>query len=173
MKARNEEMIYWLGLGGNVGDPVRNLGRVRRLLGRFAGKVRRVSSLYLTEPVGPRNQPWFLNQVLEIESRLSPAELLAAVKSIERRMKRVPGPRNGPRIIDIDILLAGRTVIRTADLVLPHPRLAARRFVLAPLAEIAARRRHPVLGKTIAALERACPDRSIVVRLPIRGESPG
>jgi 2-amino-4-hydroxy-6-hydroxymethyldihydropteridine diphosphokinase len=165
-------MLYWLGLGGNVGDPVRSLARARALLGQGVGTVRRVSSLYLTEPVGPQNQPWFLNQVLELESRLSPTELLAAVKAIERRMKRSPGPRNGPRIIDIDILLAGRKIVRTAGLAVPHPRLAARRFVLFPLAEIAPRRRHPVLGMTMAALRRACPDRAIVIRLPGSLEGP-
>lgn len=160
-------MIYHLGLGSNLGDPIRQVALARGWIGRTMGEIRKASSLYLTEPVGLRDQPWFLNQAIEVESPLSPMELLAAVQRIERRMKRAPGPRNGPRRIDIDILLAGRTVMRKARLAIPHPRLAERNFVLIPLAEIAARRRHPVLGLTVAALKRACPDRSRVVRLDV------
>ncbi len=160
-------MIYHLGLGSNLADPSRRLSLARTEIGRAVGRIRRESSLYLTQPVGRKNQPWFLNQALEVESRLSSVELLAAVKNIERRMGRTPGPRNGPRRIDIDLLLAGPTILRTPRLTIPHPRLAVRKFVLLPLAEIAPRRRHPVLGKTIAALARACPDRSIVIRLAL------
>jgi len=163
-------MIYHLALGGNLGDRARRLARAKAEIGRAVGRIRKESSLYLTQPVGRRDQPWFLNQALEVESRLSPVELLAAVKDIERRMGRTPGPRNGPRRIDIDILLAGPTILRTPRLTIPHPRLAERRFVLVPLAEIAARRRDPRSGMTIAALKRACPDRSIVVG--VRKSSP-
>jgi len=158
-------MIYHLGLGSNLDDPVRQLARARARIGRGAGEIRKSSSLYLTEPVGLKNQPWFLNQVIEIESSLAPLKLLATLKGIERKMKREPGPRNGPRRIDIDILLAGKTVLRTALLTVPHPRLADRNFVLVPLAEIAARTRPPVLGYTIAALKHTCPDRSRVLRV--------
>jgi len=159
-------MIYHLGLGSNLDDPPRRLAQARAAIGRTLGEIRKASSLYLTEPVGFRDQPWFLNQVVEVESPRGPMELLQAVKRIERRMRRAPGPRNGPRRIDIDILLAGRTVLHKAALTLPHPRLAERLFVLLPLAEIAPRRRHPVLNRTIAALIRSCPDQSIVIRLP-------
>ena len=160
-------MIYHLGLGSNLGDPVRQVARARAWIERRAGRIRKFSSLYLTEPVGFRDQPWFLNQVLEVESYLSPAEMLAAFKKIEQRMKRAPARRDGPRLIDIDILLAEETIIRTASLTVPHPRLAERNFALVPLAEIAARRRHPVLGLTIAALKRNCLDSSRVMRLKI------
>jgi 2-amino-4-hydroxy-6-hydroxymethyldihydropteridine diphosphokinase len=159
-------MIYHLGLGSNLDDPPRQLARARTWIERTAGKIRKVSSLYLTEPVGLTDQPWFLNQVIEVASALTPLEMLKAIKSIERRMKRVPGPRNGPRRIDIDILLADKVVLRKALLTIPHPRLAGRNFVLFPLSEIAPRRRHPILGATMATLRRVCPDRSMTIRLP-------
>jgi 2-amino-4-hydroxy-6-hydroxymethyldihydropteridine diphosphokinase len=163
-------VVYHLGIGSNLDDPVLRLAQARRWIARSIGEIRKTSSVYLTEPVGIRRQPWFLNQVIEIESALSPFEMLKTVQRIERKMKREPGPRNGPRRIDIDILLAGQTVLRKALLTVPHVRLTERKFVLTPLAEIAARKRHPVLGLTIAALRRACPDRSIVIRLPrVRG----
>jgi len=163
--------IYHLGLGGNLGDPVRRLARARALLERNGVRIRTASSLYRTEPVGPIGQPWFINQVLEVEAGLSPVEMLRLAKSIERRLGRIPGPRNGPRTLDIDILLAGTTVLRTADLAIPHPRLAGRKFVLVPLAEIAPRRIHPVTKKTIAALKKASADQAIVERLKRRPSS--
>jgi 2-amino-4-hydroxy-6-hydroxymethyldihydropteridine diphosphokinase len=165
-------MRYHIGLGSNLGDRARQLALARTLILRCVGPVRRSSSLYATEPVGFSGQRWFLNQVLEVESALSPWQVLSAAKAMERRMKRAPGPRNGPRRIDIDVLLAEDTILRTEGLTIPHPRLAERRFVLVPLAEIAPRKRHPVLRRTIAALRRACPDRSRVIRLPeTRGDS--
>ena len=164
-------MIYYLGLGGNLDRPVRRLARARERIARMVGPIRKASSLYWTEPVGRKRQPWFVNQAIEVESALSPLEVLAAVQKIEANLGRVRGPRNGPRTLDIDILLAGKTVLRSRRLTLPHPRLPDRNFVLFPLAEIAPRRRHPLLGKTISALKRACSDRSIVMVIPKK--SPG
>jgi 2-amino-4-hydroxy-6-hydroxymethyldihydropteridine diphosphokinase len=150
-----------LGLGGNLGDRESFLRRCRDLLERSAIRILRGSSVYETEPIGPRQQPWFLNQVVEVETELGPQELLDAVKSIEAEMGRVPGPAGGPRVIDIDILLAGDRTLDTGRLQVPHPRLAQRNFVLVPLSEIAPEAVHPGLGKTIRELRAECRDTAV------------
>jgi 2-amino-4-hydroxy-6-hydroxymethyldihydropteridine diphosphokinase len=157
-------MRYYLGLGSNLGDPRRNLARARGRLAASGLRIRKTSSLYRTEPVGNIGQPWFLNQVVRIETDLSPWEILGLVKRLESEMGRTPGPPNGPRVIDIDILLAGDTIVDTPDLTVPHVRLAERNFVLAPLAEIAPRAVHPRLRKTIRTLLGASSDRARVVK---------
>ncbi|HNQ81192.1 MAG TPA: 2-amino-4-hydroxy-6-hydroxymethyldihydropteridine diphosphokinase [Candidatus Aminicenantes bacterium] len=158
-------MRYYLGLGGNTGDRFANLEAAVRRLREEGVRIIGRSSIYRTEPVGLRNQPWFLNQALKVETRLSPEQLLKTAKAVEAGMGRKPGRRNGPRPIDIDLLLAGKRNVRTAGLQIPHPRLAERRFVLVPLAEIAPRAVHPVLRKTIRSILRDCPDASAVRRL--------
>jgi len=155
---------YHLGLGSNLGDPARNLARARMRLEKAGIEILKASSVYRTEPVDVTDQPWFRNQALEVRTELGPRELLAAVLTIERDMKRVRTVDKGPRTIDIDILLAGGAVIEAPELTIPHPRLAVRNFVLVPLAEIAPRAVHPVLGKTIGELARTSPDRSAVVK---------
>lgn len=165
-----EDMRYFLGLGSNLGDPRKNLVRARRHLAGNGLKIRKASSLYLTEPVGFPGQPWFLNQVVQVETGLSPWELLGLVKLVETKMGRTPGSRNGPRVIDIDILLADGTVVDTSALSVPHPRLAERNFALVPLAEIAPRAVHPGLKKTVRALLRESPDRSRVEKASARPE---
>ena len=151
-------MIYFLGLGSNLGNRAKNLAEAARLLRENGVEVFRASSVYETEPVDRLDQPWFLNQALKVLYSLDPYALLEVVKSIEVRMKRVPTAAKGPRTIDIDILLAGDFVLDTPDLVIPHPRLAQRNFVLVPLCEIAPEIRHPVLGKTIRELALSCSD---------------
>ncbi|MCR4420335.1 MAG: 2-amino-4-hydroxy-6-hydroxymethyldihydropteridine diphosphokinase [Clostridia bacterium] len=144
----------YLGLGSNQGDREKNLARARQMLGLTPGVVlRRASGLYLTEPVGRKDQPWFLNQVLAVDTLLSARGLLHAAKRVESIMGRVAAERWGPRIIDVDVLLYGSQVIKEADLEVPHAGLYGRAFVLIPLAEIASDLRLPN-GKTVAELSR-------------------
>lgn len=155
-------MKYHLGLGSNLRDRTGNLTRVRARLAEQGIAIRTSSTLYETEPVGLSDQPWFINQVVEVETELSPWEFFKILKSIENNMGREATVPDGPRIIDIDILLAEDTVIRTAELTIPHPRLAERNFVLVPLAEIAPQAVHPVLKRTIRELCYRSKDRSRV-----------
>jgi len=141
----------YLGLGSNLGDRAAALGRARVLLQGRGFETLSRSSTWLTEPVGGPPQGWFLNEVLGGETALSPEELLAACLATEKELGRVRGERFGPRTIDIDILFYGDLRRDSPGLVLPHPRLHERLFVLAPLAEIAPRLRHPVLGLTAAS----------------------
>jgi 2-amino-4-hydroxy-6-hydroxymethyldihydropteridine diphosphokinase len=127
--------------------------------------VRRVSSVYETEPVGVRNQPWFLNVVVEGETELFPVQLLERMQAIEIRLGRRRPAEQGPRTMDIDILLYGDFRIERRDLTVPHPRLSERRFVLEPLVELAPELRHPVSRVTMRELLAATPDRSAVRRL--------
>jgi 2-amino-4-hydroxy-6-hydroxymethyldihydropteridine diphosphokinase len=171
-RARPMKTIYLL-LGANETERAANIERaVQALLANGVRLVRR-SSLYETEPVNAAGG-WFLNCAIEAETDAMPRQLMETILRIEKslgreRRYRQPAdisPRE-PRPIDIDILLFGSNIIRTPELEIPHPRMAERRFVLAPLAEIAPQVRHPVLQKTIAELLAATPDRSQVKRLSV------
>jgi 2-amino-4-hydroxy-6-hydroxymethyldihydropteridine diphosphokinase len=138
----------FLGLGSNVGDREAHLREAVEHLESDQVRVLHRSSLYETAPQEMLDQPWFLNAVVQVETTLFPLQLLARVRQIERDMGRRRVTPKGPRNIDIDILFYGRVVIATAELEVPHPRIAQRRFVLDPLAEIAPDFRHPLTGKT-------------------------
>jgi 2-amino-4-hydroxy-6-hydroxymethyldihydropteridine diphosphokinase len=160
-----------LGLGANVGDPV---GQLRRAVLALEGimTVERVSSLWLTEPVGLREQPPFLNVVLRGRTALDPRALLAAVAGIEDGMGRHRIVPNGPRTIDIDLLTYDDLEVDEPGLVLPHPRMSERRFVLAPLAEIAPEARLRPGGTTAADLLAALPQAEAVERIERMGWPP-
>lgn len=149
----------FVGLGSNEGDRLANISRAVQLLGGTPGiQLMQMATIYETPPAGGPPQEDYLNSVVAIETALPPHELLAALKALERRMGRAPSPeRWGPRVIDLDILLYDQQVIREPHLVIPHPRLPERRFVLEPLAQLAPDAVHPVLRKTVAELlEEAC-----------------
>lgn len=152
----------YLSLGSNVGEREKHLAAAIEALAAHGIHVTRRSSIYSTEPVDFETQGWFLNCAVEAETNLMPRQLLNTIRQIENDLGRGRLVRGGPRVIDLDILLCGSSVIRSAELEVPHPRMARRRFVLAPLAEIAPSVRHPTENKTIAELLVAVSDRSAV-----------
>ncbi|MBP7332223.1 MAG: 2-amino-4-hydroxy-6-hydroxymethyldihydropteridine diphosphokinase [Firmicutes bacterium] len=128
----------YIGLGSNLGDKEANIKKALDLLKEAPGiQVKKIASLYKTAPLYVTRQDWFLNTVAEIETDLTARQLLALLKDMEKKLDRTPTVRWGPRTIDLDILLFGNDKIEDADLVIPHPRMIERAFVMAPLAEIA------------------------------------
>jgi 2-amino-4-hydroxy-6-hydroxymethyldihydropteridine diphosphokinase len=156
----------YLSLGSNLGNRQANLDMALHLLSERM-RMGKISSIYDTEPLGNVNQPRFLNLAAEVFTRLSPEGLLALTKGIERKMGRYS--RSGePRVIDIDIVLYGDTVLDTPDLVIPHQKMAERSFVLMPLAEIAPDLVHPVLKKTIKELNKAIKEKQGVLKFDVK-----
>jgi 2-amino-4-hydroxy-6-hydroxymethyldihydropteridine diphosphokinase len=148
----------YLSLGSNLGDREANLRNALEQLAAV-GTVLGVSAFYETEPMELAAQPWFLNCAVALETEKMPKQLLSATQGIEQELgrRRTQNSAKGPRPIDIDILLFGNSVVETPQLVIPHPGLHTRRFVLEPLAEIAPDQRHPVFKRTIRELRDALP----------------
>ncbi len=156
--------LVYLSLGSNVGDRAVNLNDA---IGRLAalGQVVAVSSFYETEPVGLTAQPWFLNCALKLDTEKMPKQLIAEILDLEQEMGRHRLQKNGPRTIDIDILLFGSSIVETKGLTIPHPAMHERRFVLEPLAEIAPDVRHPVFKRAIRELRDTLPAGQTVRKL--------
>ena len=160
----NTKIVYF-SLGSNLGDRTANLAAAIEALAAAGVRVVKQSSVYATEPVELRAQPWFLNCCVEAETGLMPRQLLHALQEITKSIGGRKIVRKGPRAIDIDILLYGSNTVRIPTLTIPHPRMTERRFVLVPLAEIAPSLRHPRLKSTIAELLAACPETARVRRV--------
>ncbi len=158
-------VIVFIGIGSNRGDPVHACREAVRHLSETPGvTMLRCSSLYRTEPVGPQDQPWFINAVAEIRTTLPPRRLFEALKEIERRMGRTAGPKWGPRLIDLDLLLYGQELVADGDLTVPHSELHRRRFVLEPLCELASYVIHPAFGVSARGLMDRLTDQGRVER---------
>jgi 2-amino-4-hydroxy-6-hydroxymethyldihydropteridine diphosphokinase len=158
-----DTVTAYLSLGSNLGNREDNLDMALKLLSERM-RMGKVSSIYDTEPLGNTSQPRFLNLACEVFTRLTPEGLLALAKGIEGKMGR-RGKSGEPRPIDIDILLYGDTVVEKPDLVIPHPSMAARSFVLVPLAEIAPDLVHPIVKKTIKEMRDAIKEVQGVMKL--------
>lgn len=150
--------------GGNLGDVRSALKSVIYELKHTAGEIVVTSSVYSSEPWGESNQPPFLNQAIHLKTNLSPKSLLIRCQEIENQMGRTRSLRNGPRTMDIDLLLFDDLIMSDHELTIPHPRMHLRRFNMVPVAEIAAARVHPVLRKTMKELLDECEDLLDVVK---------
>ncbi|MBA7631860.1 Bifunctional folate synthesis protein [subsurface metagenome] len=157
-----EAITVYLGLGSNMGDRQQNLNKALELLSQRL-RLGKLSAVYDTDPIGNVDQPRFLNMVCQVYTRLAPQGLLALAKGIESKLGRT-GKSRSPRPIDIDILLYDQQVVATPELVIPHPRMAERAFVLVPLAEIAPDVVHPPSGKTVRELVEGVREKQGVFR---------
>ena len=158
-------MRYFLSLGSNLGDKKKNLTLALFSLEKEGIEILKMSSLYETQPVDFPSQPWFYNQLVEVRTKANPEALLDLVIKIEQKMGKKCGQKKGPRIIDIDIILAEDSVIRKKELKIPHPRMEKRNFVLLPFVEISPDTVHPVFNEDMETLWKKSDDRSIVKQI--------
>ncbi len=149
--------IYLL-LGSNMGNSRQQLVKAKKNIAKQIGAVTRQSNLYSTAAWGNTNQPDFLNQVIIALTKLTAVQTMQTILTIEKEMGRIRTKKNAPRIIDIDILFFNKAIITEKDLIVPHPQLQNRNFVLVPLNQLSPKLKHPVLNKTIHQLLRVCPD---------------
>ena len=154
----------YLLIGGNEGNRIAQLATAGDLISAAAGTITQTSAIYETEPWGKSDQPWFLNQALELETGHDAASLLVLLLGIEEKMGRRRSEKYGARLIDIDILFFNDAIVREQGLVIPHPEIQNRRFALAPLDDIASDLIHPVLGRSVRELLLACTDHLEVKR---------
>ncbi len=157
-----KKYTYHLIIGGNLGDRIEHLSKARNLLRKEAGEILGKSTIYETQPWGYEDQPWFLNQVIELKSSKSPVELLETIKEIEIKVGRTASEKWHARTIDIDILLCGSMIVKQNRLDIPHPLLDSRNFVLIPLMELAPYHIHPILDKSIEEIYLDCRDKGEV-----------
>ena len=152
-------MLVYIGIGSNQGNPLENCRRaIQGIVSDGRNRLVQCSPFYRTEPVGQKDQDWFVNGVVLVETSLSPRELLDFLLALEKKMGRIRGEKWGPRVIDLDILFYGGEVWHEGGLQIPHPRLHERRFVLIPLKDIAPDLKHPLLGKTISQILAGLPE---------------
>jgi 2-amino-4-hydroxy-6-hydroxymethyldihydropteridine diphosphokinase len=156
-------VICYIGIGSNLGDALENCRNAVESLSLIKGiEITRASSFYQTEPVGIENQNFFINAVVEIKTVLSVRNLFQMLQNIEKDMGREMEVKGGPRIIDLDLLFYGQKVIQDHDLIIPHPEISKRRFVLEPICEIASYFIHPAFGISMRGLKERLNDNKMV-----------